>query len=481
MVNPYDTRPVWDDRFVGRKEIIDELLAAPANSLIIGARRIGKSSLLRHLQWLLEAQRIPAFCISLEMASTPQELTAVICRVFAAQKSRLDFAGIGFDLNQFRQADCLEMLSALDGKLNGQPFFLLFDEAEQLVKFAKNDPDFVSKLRGTLQSSSNLKSILAASPLIFEVTEFTRTSPTSSFFNGFNQILLSVLSATEAEELVRRPRMKVSDRQLEKIFEHTHFHPYFIQLLCNVLFNNGRLLSVTKERLRHAYRKGNLDLVFLNAFRMLSSEEKSILRFISQKGALTSSKLKTLIRSQKIIELSLANLIAYGHLKKTGKAYDIANSFLYEWLKTAPQHGDEIRRAAIKMDPKLCFVAMPFAKEFTDVYESAIEPAVKECGYECLRIDRKPTNKRITDEISEAIQSACFVIVDASGKNPNCYYEFGFAHACGRVAIPIIQEGEGIQFDVKDYQHIWYDRKNLYQLRDNLVARILGTIGHAPH
>jgi hypothetical protein len=182
-----------------------------------------------------------------------------------------------------------------------------------------------------------------------------------------------------------------------------------------------------------------------------------------------------------MIELSLANLITYGHLKRTGRTYDIANSFLYEWLKTAPQLGDEISRATIKMDPKLCFVAMPFAKEFTDVYESAIEPVVKECGYECLRIDRKPTNKRITDEISEAIQSACFVIVDASGKNPNCYYEFGFAHACGRVAIPIIQEGEDIQFDVKDYQHIWYDRKNLYQLRDHLVARILGTIGHAPH
>jgi hypothetical protein len=125
---------------------------------------------------------------------------------------------------------------------------------------------------------------------------------------------------------------------------------------------------------------------------------------------------------------------------------------------------------------------MPFTKEFTDVYKSAIEPAVKECGYECLRVDRKPTHKRITDEISEAIQSACFIIVDVSEKNPNCYYEFGFAHACGRVVIPITQEKiKDIPFDVKDYQHIQYDRKNLYQLRDNLVAHILGTIGRAPH
>lgn len=106
MLNPYDTRPVWDNRFVGRKGILDELLSSPANSLIIGTSRIGKTSLLRHLQWLLDAQRIPAFCISLKLAGALQELAPVICRVLETQKSRFDFAGIGLDLNQFRQADC---------------------------------------------------------------------------------------------------------------------------------------------------------------------------------------------------------------------------------------------------------------------------------------------------------------------------------------------------------------------------------------
>jgi hypothetical protein len=122
----------------------------------------------------------------------------------------------------------------------------------------------------------------------------------------------------------------------------------------------------------------------------------------------------------------------------------------------------------------LCF---PLAEPFF----LAIKPAIKECGYECLRIDKKPTNKSIIEAISKGIREARFIIVDVSRERPNCYYEFGLAHGFDKEdVIPIIQKDEKIHFDVTVYPHLKYDLKKLHILQQELKERILGTVGHAP-
>jgi hypothetical protein len=481
MVNPYDLRPVWGNNFVGRKQALRELEANPAHWLIVGARRVGKTSLLRQFQWLCEQKNIPAFYISFEGAPDRRKLTAIICRALRGQRAKLDFGGLGVDLSANAQTDCLELLSALDEKLGDQKVFLLCDEVEQLVSIGRNDPAFVNELRGILHALDNLKVVFAASPRIYEIAEVTQASPTSSFFYGFNQILLPILSEAEAVRLISRPQVNVPHALLEKILKSTHFHPYLIQCLCRVLFHKGKLKSINRERFWRAYREGNLDLVFQDAFKMLSIEEQAILRNLNRpKTVFTLRKLQSTLRSSKPLRLSLENLTAYGHIKKVGRAYQISNAFLAEWLKTGAEDVEALHQTVVRMDPRLCFVAMPFAEDFLDVFAAAIKPAVEACGYTCLRIDQKPTNKRITEEIAGGIQAASFMIADTSQKNPNCFYEFGFAHACGRPVIPITQDHETPPFDVKDYQHIQYDRKKLHLLRKKIEERILKTVGSAP-
>jgi hypothetical protein len=409
-------------------------------------------------------------------------LTAIVCRALEPQKSRFDFANIGFDLKQFRQDDCLEVLHALDSKATGQPVFLLFDEAEQIVKIAQNDPDFVSEFRGALQNFTNVKSILAASPRIYEIANLMRPSLTSPFFAGFNQRFLSILTEDEAVQLVRRPQMKVPGAKLKRILAYTHFHPCWIQLLCYSLFSNGRLLSATRDALERVYRTRKVNVFLHDAFDMLLPEEKSIVKLINQMDGLTARKLSSLIQTQKRIEELLGNLVDYGHLKREAKTYRIANWFLSYWLKIAPEAGEEIRiQLQIQINPKLCFVAMPFSKDMKDVYKLAIKPTVEECGYKCKQLDEEQINDSILEAITKGIREARFIIVDVSQARPNCYYEFGLAHGFGkRDVIPVIQKGEQIHFDVGVYKHLVYDRQDLDDLKQQLKKRIIDTVGHAP-
>lgn len=117
-------------------------------------------------------------------------------------------------------------------------------------------------------------------------------------------------------------------------------------------------------------------------------------------------------------------------------------------------------------------------KMLKDCYELAIKPVVKECGFECIRVDEIEHNRRITDKVIECILHAKFIIADLTEQRPNCYYELGFSHAHGKDVIHIIHEKEPIHFDIKDYNFIVY--QSVSELKVRLKDRIINTIKKQP-
>jgi hypothetical protein len=485
MVNPYSLQEVWGKKFVGRQEILEDIIEAPSNALIIGARRIGKTSLLRHLQTLFEARQMPAFYITLQSAIDRKSIGGIFFRHLNGQSSAwFEFNKIAFDIATFRD-DFIDALHALNRKLAGQRLVLLLDELDQVFEAGRNDLSMLHDFRGALQNCNNIFSVLAGSPRVNELSEILRFPLAEPFFFGFKQIYLKCFSEAEARKLVQQPGVSVSKKLLQDILKHAYFHPGLIQLLCRVLFHRSKLLKVSHEKLVEAYDTGHLNNVFQDAFEMLSSEERAILLAIHRESGLTIAKLKQLVKTKKINEILTERLVIYGHLKKEAKTYYIANWFLAQWLEAKAEDSEQIRvqsrKPETQVNPKLCFVAMPFDDDLQDVYELAIKPAVKECGYECLRIDKKPTNKSIIETILKGIREARFMIVDVSRERPNCYYEFGLAHGFGKDdVVPIIQKGEKFHFDVNVYPHLIYDLKKLHVLQKELKERILGTVGNAP-
>ena len=102
------------------------------------------------------------------------------------------------------------------------------------------------------------------------------------------------------------------------------------------------------------------------------------------------------------------------------------------------------------------FVLMPFAREFDDVYEAGIKPACEKAGAYAERVDEQLYEGNILQRIYNQISKSDLIIADVTNKNPNVYYEVGYAHALGKTTILITKSADDIPFDLKHYYHIDY-------------------------
>lgn len=102
-------------------------------------------------------------------------------------------------------------------------------------------------------------------------------------------------------------------------------------------------------------------------------------------------------------------------------------------------------------------VIMPFSREFDDVYQLGIKTVCEKIGVYAERMDEQIYQSGIIERIYNQIAKADIIVADMTGKNPNVYYETGYAHALGKKVILITQNADDIPFDLKNYPHIIYE------------------------
>src|ERR1700726_3375113 len=107
----------------------------------------------------------------------------------------------------------------------------------------------------------------------------------------------------------------------------------------------------------------------------------------------------------------------------------------------------------------LVFVLMPLEPVFNDVYQLGIKPAAEGAGAYCERIDEQIFAESILSRIYNQISKADLIVADMTGRNPNVFYETGYAHALNKKVILLTQAADDIPFDLKHYPHIVYSGK----------------------
>lgn len=127
-------------------------------------------------------------------------------------------------------------------------------------------------------------------------------------------------------------------------------------------------------------------------------------------------------------------------------------------------HQERIARLA----QKHLFVAMPYAKEFNNVYY-AIKISVENHKRKCERVDQDEFTGDIVKRIKERIASAELVIADLTGNNPNVFYEVGYASGIGKDIVLISQKQE-IPFDLQSERKIFYDPQDIFGLASQLES-----------
>lgn len=139
----------------------------------------------------------------------------------------------------------------------------------------------------------------------------------------------------------------------------------------------------------------------------------------------------------------------------------------------------------VKLEAKHVFVAMPFDRNFDDVYLFGIKQAIEKNGRVSERVDQEFFTGDIIERMMLRIKDAELLVADISGGNPNVFYEIGLADGLGltiqttadnttpvQKKIIFITQDEKMPFDIQSQNRIRYDRLNISDLAARLQKAI---------
>ena len=125
------------------------------------------------------------------------------------------------------------------------------------------------------------------------------------------------------------------------------------------------------------------------------------------------------------------------------------------------------------------FVLMPFDAAFKDLYELGIKAACSEAGAYCERVDEQIYEESILQRVYNQIAKADLIVAEMTGRNPNVFYEVGYAHALGKEVILLTQRADDLPFDLRGFNHIVYEGR-ITVLKEKLAQRLKAMLTNGP-
>lgn len=142
--------------------------------------------------------------------------------------------------------------------------------------------------------------------------------------------------------------------------------------------------------------------------------------------------------------------------------------------------------------PKV-FLSMWF-NDTTDSYYKKVDESIRKLNYTPYRIDKDEHLENIAMKILEEIKSSRFIIADLTGYRGGVYFEAGYAKGLN---IPVIFtckenwfddikdingqiEQQGVHFNLRQHNIIFWDDNKLNELEERLIKRIQELIPQSP-
>ena len=335
---------VRGDRFYGRAAQIAEILEGHRNCIwLLGTRRIGKTSLLKQIEYIAETTRdsryFPIFW-DFQGAETPEELHLNFADALLDADERLERIGIG--LEDVEAADLFVSLERLRRQLRARKLTLLLlcDEVEELIELHQRDPSLLRKLRHAMQSREDIRTVLASTIRLWALAE--HKEDTSPFLHGFAPPLhVERFSDAEARALIEQSHLGHGERPqyentvVEAIRNHCDNHPYLIQLVCKRYLEFDEL----EEAIEQVATDRMVSYFFSVDFEMLSLMEREIIQMIARETATSDSIREELSLGPDELDGTLRRLENLGFIRKNGeRGFVLSNYFFRRWLKGMQDH-----------------------------------------------------------------------------------------------------------------------------------------------
>lgn len=271
QVNPftYGNAISNPDRFVGRQREIEQIYSRLHNaefesSAIVGERRIGKTSLLKYLARRevttlagFPADRYVFVYIDLQIIGPNKTPSDFWQRILRAIKRRIHDEELKELIDEVCRekiidAFILDDLFTLVDDL-GLHIVLLLDEFERVTQNQAFDVDFFSGLRATA-IHHNLALIPSSRKELIELTH-SKAVQDSPFFNIFSNVTLRPFSEGEVETLLETylagHAISFTPEEIGYIWEMAGPHPYFLQMICYLLYEAYEENKSPQQRRRY--------------------------------------------------------------------------------------------------------------------------------------------------------------------------------------------------------------------------------------
>jgi hypothetical protein len=324
---------VRGDNFFGRAGILREITEGERDGLwVVGARRLGKTSLLKELEYraLHNAQMdfVPLFW-DLQGSGDVRGLADNLLGSVEDSESFRRATSVGVD--DLEGLGVFDMLTTLLRRTvrSGWRLLLLVDEAEEFLTVARQDPAVLPRLRRILQKGPELRTVLTSTRRLARIDERTDFD-TSPFLLGFiPPLYLTPLAPEEARALLLRGHF--SEEETATVTQRTANHPFLLQLIASRLFES-RDLGATLDQVAADEMVSNF---FSVDFQTLDPIERQLVEEAARTGGRTRKELVQAVGgTEESVEPLLFGLSRMGYLSAADDgAYRVGNWFFDRWLR----------------------------------------------------------------------------------------------------------------------------------------------------
>lgn len=237
LLAPYETAaPVIGSRFFGREYEVARILENPdTNYVILGIRRIGKTSLLKEIERLLREQEEDAetdhiiYIDCSDLSSTEEYIREVVRKLNPKELLRLHLQ------YAFFFPDFLERMS----RMYHRKLIFLLDEIDNLILMQRDRWELFRMLRAS-SNKGFCQYIMAG----FREAMAEMNAMDSPLFNMAQEIRLNEFKRKQAQNLIAVPmenlgvHFRDKDHVVERIYAETAGHPNLIQYYCTILLRS---------------------------------------------------------------------------------------------------------------------------------------------------------------------------------------------------------------------------------------------------
>lgn len=365
-MNPFlVTSYISEEFFCNRKEETNKLksnIKNGRNTVIYGWRRLGKTSLIKHLESKL-GKGYEVLYVDLLGTKNIDEAQKIIGKeIFNFYAKKLDglpfnlqrlFSNLGLSIG-FDQFSGTPEISVNFSKENNRTnsfesigeflsnrknqVILVLDEFQEINHYAGGNAEAL--FRGFMQANPKVRFIFSGSQRnLIQSMFLERNRP---FYKSCELLLIEGIKLSEYSTFIKthfqRNEKQISQEIIDELYDWSRGQTYCIQQICNKLYDrNKKPDKPSLYNVQHDIVKQEAP-IFSTIINTLSNTQRNVLEAIAKEEPLLNQNAQSFLNKHKLgaassVNTALKKLIASELVIKTEKGYMVHDVIFSQWLK----------------------------------------------------------------------------------------------------------------------------------------------------